>query len=127
VLLITSGSILQENIKAVHELENLNLPYKLINVINLSTVAKENLRREATGAGLIVTSIDAQPSSLARIVYESGIVTKACPLMALGVTDLGSYDSTEQIYEKHGISSGKLVKTARDFFRNQKNPKIEGF
>ncbi len=121
VLLVASGELLQENIKAADELERLGLPYKLINVINLSGVTQESFRDAAKGAGLIVSSIDAQPSSLSRIIYETGLGGASCPVVGLGVTDAGTYDPIPKVYERHGMDAASLVKRVKNFYQKKKN------
>ena len=116
IILVTSGKTVREAIEAGYKLRNIDVSYRVINVINLSVINKEEFRSITKGASLIITAIDALPQSLSSIVYDA-IPGQREKIHEFGVRDGGSFQPEKEIFSKNMIDSEGLFRTVmRKFY-----------
>jgi transketolase len=111
VVFVVSGKTVKEAVDAGRELRQAGISYKVINIINLSSVNNESLRSLTKGAVRIVTAIDALPQSLTSLVYDA-LPDQRSRVLAFGVKDGGSFSSEAEIFSKNRIDSRSFIALA---------------
>jgi len=109
--IIVSGKTVAEGVKAGQKLKEQNIPYKIINVINLSMINKEKFSADLENAHQIITAIDAKPESLSTIVFDA-IIKNRDRIMSFGVSDGGNFSGEQMIMKANKIDADGLYQTA---------------
>lgn len=119
VVFVTSGELVRECLNAAENLERVQIPYKLINVINLSHIAPEKFQETIRGALVIITVIDALPESLAHIVYEVLLPEDRSKVEALGVVESMPVPiPLQEIYKNNHMDCEYLFQFAEAKYRS---------
>jgi nucleoside diphosphate kinase len=105
---------LVEAISAAKKLKAANIPYKVINVINLTHLDSPAFQKEVKGSSTLITAIDAYPRSLWRIVMEAIRSEDRPKVEWLGVDQAPELiTSAEEIYRQNGLDADSLFNRAR--------------
>jgi nucleoside-diphosphate-sugar epimerase/transketolase/MoaA/NifB/PqqE/SkfB family radical SAM enzyme/LmbE family N-acetylglucosaminyl deacetylase/glycosyltransferase involved in cell wall biosynthesis/8-oxo-dGTP pyrophosphatase MutT (NUDIX family) len=120
VILISSGALLQENLKAADQLRKQGISYKVVNVVNLSRINPALLKKTVADASLILTSIDARPSSLSSLVFEAVSPDDRAKVRALGISGWGGYGKPEEIYKKAQLDATGISRRVMRELKKQK-------
>ena len=111
VVFIVSGKTVKEALDAGKKLREAGLSYKIINVLNLSSVNGSLLKSSVAGAVKIVTAIDALPQSLSSLVYDA-LPEQRSIVAAFGVSDGGSANPEDEIFSENKIDAQSLASFA---------------
>lgn len=123
--IIASGGIIYEVLKAVDELEALNISVRLINVHTIKPIDKETILRAANETKAILTVEEhtiegGLGSAVAEVILEDN--TKSVLFKRLGLnnvfpTGYGTYDEMKEI---NGLSKAHIIKEAEIIYENKK-------
>ncbi|MBF0252643.1 MAG: UDP-N-acetylglucosamine 2-epimerase (non-hydrolyzing) [Candidatus Omnitrophica bacterium] len=113
VTIISSGVAMVEALEAGRLLSLANIPYKVINVFNLSHLNKESLFSVVKGKGPIITIMDAKPDSLAGLIHRTLPAEKG-RVVALGVSDWGGTVPVSEIFKNNGMDAKNIYRIAME-------------
>lgn len=113
VSFIVSGKTVAEAVKTGKQLKAYDIPYKIINVFNLSDVNKNKLSAVLSKAELIISAIDARSTSLSLLVFNA-LDEGRDRIVPLGVDFEGDYSGEQGIMEKNKIDAKGLLWTSLD-------------
>ena len=117
VALVSSGFAIEEVLECAAMLRLANIPFRIINVIRLSSVDSSALRNLLLDSDLIVSSIDARPESLANLLYTSA-PDQRNKVLALGVSDGGQLAPPSEIFKTAQMDSQSIFTNIWDRLEN---------
>ena len=117
VAIFGTGATVQEAVKAADELGENGVSAGVVNVHTVKPLDENAVLKAAADCRALVTVEDHNAtgglgSAVAEVLAaEDG----RAPLLVLGTRDFGESGSSEELYEKHGISGSRVAESTRQF------------
>ncbi len=121
VALVATGIMVGEALRAREALAEENISARVINMSSIKPIDKETIIRAAKDTGAIVTAeehtiIGGLGSAVCEVTAEEYRV----PVKRVGVRDVfGQSGEVEELMHAYGLTSGNLVKTAKDVMKHR--------
>ncbi len=126
--IITTGSIIQEALKAISGLSDLNMSVRLINIHTIKPIDKESILRAANETGAILTIEEhtisgGLGSAVAEVLMEGNKFPVQFKRLGLKDTFAVGYGSYEEMKQMNGLSQDDILREAKFLYQNKKSTK----
>jgi transketolase len=113
--LIATGATVQEALKAADALSDDGVSARVLDVHTVKPLDEEAVRAAAAECRAVVTVEDHSASgglgsAVAEVIAGSG---EHAPLRIIGMREFGESGTSEELYEKFGLSGSRIAETAR--------------
>lgn len=119
VAILATGATVQEALAAADALAGDGISARVLNVHTVKPLDEEAIVAAASDCGAVVTVEDhSAQGGLGGAVAEvlaSRIVRQAAPLRIIGTRTFGESGTSEELYEKFGLSGDRIAATTREF------------
>jgi len=128
VTMISTGGIIFEVLKAVDELEALNISVRLINVHTIKPIDKEAILRSARETGAILTVEEhtvcgGLGSAVAEVLMENNIAPIQFRRLGLNEIFAAGYGSYDEMKEANGLSKKDIAAAGKALYENKNKRK----
>ena len=121
VTIVASGGTVKPALDAAELLSRKGQDAQVINIHTIKPIDEGLLNDAAKKTGRVVTVEDHTVfGGLGSAVCEALADGVPVPVKRIGLTDFGESGSTDALYEKHGLSAGRIAETALKFLSQLK-------
>lgn len=126
--IIASGGIIHEVLKAVDELEALNISTRLINVHTIKPLDEEVILRAARETKAILTIEEhtiygGLGSAVAEVILENNLTSVRFKRLGLNDVFPSGYGTYDEMKEINGLSKNHIIKEAKLLYENKTKEK----
>ena len=118
--IVSTGSLVQESLKAAGMLAEEGISVRVLNVHTIAPIDRETIVAAARDTGHVLSAEDHNVngglgSAVAEVIAESGIGARQA---RVGLRSFGESGTSEELYEKYGLSASRVADSARALLRS---------